>query len=161
MAKYDYASLAQRAMLDLIGKEYAVTVAEMEAKISDHIYPETPVTLQPHVLTTARNELLRTRRIDRTAGTTHGGHPVTVYHPYDLKGIRSLFNRAAERKRSLSGSLQGWATATRDRPQGLLGPGGELVVMESLRAASIGALLNPKTGGGAATTRSRGRWGHR
>lgn len=147
MAKYDYDSLAERAILDLIRSEYAVTVAEMEARISDHIYPGVPTTLQPHVLTTARNELLRRRRIARTTEQTHGGHTVTVYHAYDQKGVRSKIKSAAERKRSLSGSLQGWATATRDRPQGLLGPGGEFVVLESLRAASIGALLNPQTGG--------------
>jgi hypothetical protein len=143
-SKEQYVDFAKRAILDLLRQEHAVTWAEAQAKIADRRWESVPTPINPHHMTTAKQELRRDGRITETAGATIGSQTVSVIHLRDTRGISSYVADASAHKRSLSASFNAWATPNRDRPGGLLGPAGEIVANRSLQEAAgagVGYLL--------------------
>jgi hypothetical protein len=146
----EYVDFARRAILDLLRQEHAVTWAEAQAKIADRRWPSVPAAINPHHMTTAKQSLRAEGRIVESSAATVGGQRIGVIHLKDTQGIQTAVERASARKRSLSASFNSWATPNRDRPGGLLGPAGEIVVHRSLRDAApagAGYLILGREGG--------------
>jgi len=118
-------------MLRLLEAEHAALWPEIEAKLADR--PNGP---QPHILTKARQELLRERVIDETTSATRGGRNVSVWHLRELRGRERHVLDAAARKRLLYARSQSWNSPRKGYPRGLLGPAGEEVLHRSLLVAS-------------------------
>lgn len=140
-ARY-YVNLGIRALLEVLEAQGATVWPEVEARIADTRWPTVPYSIDPHHLTTARQELLASEAIRETTTLTRGGpgragRLVTVQHLPLVWGRRRAVWLAAQRKRLLYGRFQGWAQPTVRHTRGLVGPAGEAVVHASLRAAAL------------------------
>lgn len=142
-----YVNTGKEAILDLLRQEHAATWAEVQAKVADRKWPSAATRVDPHHLTTARQELLTERRIAEAPGSFRT-REVPLLHLADLSRRKTAFDRAAGRKRLLAARFLGWATGTPAHPQGLIGEAGERVFHASLvEAAPYGyALIRPEGG---------------
>ncbi len=133
--------------MEAIDEEHAVTIPELEARISERPWRDLPVPVDPHHLTTARKALLAANAIAATSGRTRGGRLVTVLVPTDTHRKTRAVEDATKRKRLLHSRYMTWATGSATH-KALLGNAGESVVHKSLAvAAPYGfRLLNPEHG---------------
>lgn len=152
MEPEDYVRLGKRGILELLHVEHAAAWREIEAKLADASWPGLGYPIDPHHLTTARQQLMTAGKIDDTAATaTRGGRPISIVYPTDTRRRATAIENAARRKRLLLSRYLGWAQGTRSRV-GVIGPAGERVVRASLlQVAPHGYRLVPPTGGHAAT----------
>jgi hypothetical protein len=132
----EYARMGQSALLDLLRQEHAVLWSEAQAKISDTRWTSLPTRIDPHHLSTARLQLLRSKRITIVVASTRGGHQVPVMHLADTRGVATRVATAAARKRALMATLNSWVSPRPGYRLGLIGEAGERVARESLRAAA-------------------------
>lgn len=142
----EYVEKGCEALLQLAQREAAFIWSEAEAKISEGERPD-QLPVQPHHLTTARRLLLENGDLVGEEAVTRGSHVVEAFYnpatPVKQVGI------AAQRKRLLQSRFLGWATGTKRRPGGLVGPAAELVVLRSLeQSAMSGYRIEPITNRG-------------
>lgn len=149
-ARY-YVDLGREAILALLDREHALIWLEVEAKASEQLLAGFPSKIDPHALTQARRELRQEGVIEESANATRGGRVIPVVHWVDLKGRREAYRDAAARKRLLQTRYLGLAVGTPSQP-GVIGPWGEHVVHEALRAAAVHGYLLVNPGGGHITT---------
>jgi hypothetical protein len=127
-----YVARGKQAIHDLLAKEHAAVWPEIEAKISER--PQGAI--WPHLLSKAREALVREGEIAEARAKTRGGREVAVWHLADLTGRERAFADASGRKRLLYTRFQSWSAARRGFPQGLIGPAGEAVLHRSLTEAA-------------------------
>lgn len=141
-----YARWAAQAVEEIVTSEHAVVWTEVEAKAADRVWATIPGHVDPHHLTNARHDLASRGVIASDSGVTRGGRVIEVL--VSPSGPKRAVHAAAGRKRLLHARYLGWATGTKRHGQGLVGPGGERVVHESLREAAPSGyrLYEPKLG---------------
>lgn len=142
----EYVEAGVSALLDLASREGAFIWSEAEAKISEGRRHDRP-SVQPHHLTSARRLLLEGEALISEEAVSKGGHVIETFSLPDapVRIVRS----AASRKRLLQSRFLGWATGTRRRPGGLIGPAAESVVLRSMeQSATAGYRLEPVTNRG-------------
>lgn len=130
----EWHELARAAVLRLLEREHAVTIVEMEAKVSDRTYDPAvcPDPINPHHLTTARHTLEAEGRIMPTTAPAkskdHEGEPhqVTTWSPPPAYGVKTAIEKAADRKRALMARWLSWGT------RHLLGHAGESALAVAL-----------------------------
>ncbi len=133
----EWHGLAEAAVLALLERELAVTIVEMEAKLSDRTYDPLicPDPINPHHLTTARHTLADEGRVEAFTAVTKSkserGVPdrVTTWSLPRIRGRKTAIDRAAERKRALTSRWYSWGR------RNLLGEAGESALMATLLAA--------------------------
>lgn len=136
----------------VLSTQLAAPNIELESRICDAPTVEQPV--QPHMFTTARNNLEDMGAIEQTTTTTRGGSAVGIWRPVPTPvGKKRLTEDAAARKRLLVARWHSWSRASRaDNMPNLIGIGGEAVVHQSLRqAAPFGYRLVQPTKGEVTT----------
>ncbi len=121
--------------MELVRQESAVLVREAEAKISEQRWPSVPTSVDPHHLTTARQQLLQRGWLRLSAPIDKSG--TQFMQPTDERGKKEAIRTASKRKRRLHGRMEKWARPTSRYPAGLLGEAGERVVRASLEAAAL------------------------
>lgn len=124
---------------------------EIEAKLAEPpARDRRPV--HPHLLTSAKQGLVRRGAIIETAPTpTRGGHAIVTYQRVPMRDSRAI-DAAAARKRLLHARYLGWATATKRHPRGLIGPAGERALHASLVAPEVAGLYGVISGAGSEVT---------
>lgn len=132
----EWVDLAIEALEELLDAEDAAVWDEIEAKVSDHTWPGMPHPIDPHHLTTAKLALLAGGAIEETTAATRGGRPISVLSPVSVgRGRATAIRKASARKRLLQARYQRWGFGDKSTAA-ILGPAGETVVRESIRAAS-------------------------
>lgn len=133
----EWHSLARAAVLALLERELAVTIVEMEAKLSDATYDPLicPDPINPHHLVTARHTLVEEGEIEEYSAVTKSRdesgarHWVSTWSLPRLRGRKTAIDRAAERKRALTSRWYSWGR------RNLLGEAGENALTAALTAA--------------------------
>lgn len=140
-----YEAMATQALVELAETEGAFVMPEAEAKIADRRWPSVAKPVNPHHITPALNALITAHELVATDESTRGGRTIRVYHQPVVRGIGRKIIDASARKRLLHTRYQAWASGSKDRGQGAIGPGLEAVVHRSLtEAAPFGyRLFNP------------------
>jgi hypothetical protein len=108
----EWHTLARAAVLELLEREQAVAIIEMEAKLSDRPYDPMvcPDPINPHHLTTARHTLLDEGEIEPLSAVAKGKdergeqHEITTWSLPRVRGRKTAIEKAAERKRALISS---------------------------------------------------------
>ncbi len=126
-----YVRSGREAILHLLDHEHAAVWPEIEAKIADQLYLPLRVRVDPHHLSTAKQELLEDGEIVATVHQARGGRDIRILHLPETTGRKRLLSRAAGRKRLLQARFLGWAVTNR-----LVGPAGERVLHASLIGVS-------------------------
>jgi hypothetical protein len=142
--------VARTAILQLLEEEHAVVWLELEAKLAERPVPNYPKGLNPHVLSRARSQLIKTGTIESISGVARGGRVIDVIALTDRDRNKTAFEKAAARKRLLQTRYLGWATTTARKPN-MIGEAGERVARASLRATTSGAYM-PHPSGSQVTT---------
>ncbi|MFF0270018.1 hypothetical protein [Kribbella sp. NPDC004536] len=135
-------------MVELLDLELAAPVVEIEARIADRVWGDNPRTIDPHLLTQARNDLESAGQVLRVESATRGGSSVTLLLPNPTpRGKTRATEDAAARKRLLFARWRSWSRGTEHMPN-LIGAGGESVIHQSLLgAAPYGyRLVQPRRG---------------
>lgn len=116
----------------MLDRHHAMTASEMEARASDRTWDPMIIgsRIDPHHLTTARDQLLRADRIRLTTGSTRGGHSVITWSRAGRESTRVTIDVAA-RKRLLTARHTGWATRG-GNGIGLIGAAGEAAAQVAL-----------------------------
>jgi hypothetical protein len=156
-----YVAAGREAILNLLDTEHAATWAEVQAKVADRKWPTVRTRVDPHHLTTARQQLFAQNRIAQSH-VTYRGRSIPILHLADLSRRKTAFKRAGARKARLAARFLRWATATTAQPSGLIGTAGERVLHQSLLASgaygytlvrpeggNVGHLLGAPIPGGA------------
>jgi hypothetical protein len=140
----EWVRLGREAILQLLEIEHAVVWPEVEAKIADKKWEPLGLRIQPHHLTSARQQLRDEGVITTTSDTTRGGRVVPVMHLADVEGRRRKIEDALARKRLLQARYLAWAVTLH-----LLGPAGEQTTHSSLLkvAPVVGYRLERPEGG--------------
>jgi hypothetical protein len=137
------------AIQQLLEAELAITIPEMEAKLSDRRAgpADGRIRIQPHHLTTARQRLLRAGVIEQTKETTRGsGRTITTL---SLSPRSKRTERAAARKRLLTARYMSWTTRAAEWGEAAPIPAAlERVIHASLTEASPHGYRLVKPGGG-------------
>lgn len=128
----DYDRLAAAAILEILDQQHAVTVAELDARISERYFERSPGNIDPHHVTTALASLLATGKLVRDTTTGRGMHNVDTIQPADQHRRATKIAQAARRKRLLAARYNGWAQGTQRHPNGLIGPAGERAVRAAI-----------------------------
>lgn len=131
--------------MELIDAELAVTWNEAEAKLTEETRPADSAHF-PHILTSARRQLVSERHIIETASPTRGGQSVETLSPRDTAGRTTAIEQAAARKRLLASRYLSWATPNSTYKHGVIGPTGEAIIRHALVTA--GNLALTTTGAG-------------
>lgn len=136
---------ARRSLLELIDTEHAVTTSEIEAKLTtesrlldDAHYP--------HILTTARFQLLNEGILTAAREATRGGHAVATLSLKNNRGRTTAIKTAAARKRLLSARYLGWASGSATYRNGHVGPAGESAVRQAIIQSGVLGGLTPGAG---------------
>lgn len=124
-------------VLELLEQQRAVTIVEMEAKLSDRTYDPMvcPDPINPHHLTTARHALLEEGEIEPFAAVAKGKdergerHQITTWSLPRSRGRKTAIDKAAERRRALMSRWLSWGR------RNLLGEAGESALAAALEAA--------------------------
>ncbi len=96
MEPEDYVRLGKRGILELLHVEHAAAWREIEAKLADASWPGLGYPIDPHHLTTARQQLMTAGKIDDTAATaTRGGRPISIVYPTDTRRRATAIENAA------------------------------------------------------------------
>jgi hypothetical protein len=135
----EWHSLARVAVLALLKREHAVTITEMEAKLSDRTYDAAicPDPINPHHLVTARHSLSDLGEIEEFTATTKSKdesgtrHRVSTWSLPRIRGRKTVIDQAAERKRALMSRWLSWGT------RNLLGEAGEAALAAALDPAPM------------------------
>jgi hypothetical protein len=130
----EWHALACGAVLTLLERAHAVTIVEMEARLSDTIYDPIvcPDRINPHHLTTARHTLLDEGTIEPFSAVAKSrdeqGNPdyVTTWSLPRVRGRTTIIDRTAERKRALTSRWLSWGR------RHLLGEAGEAALAAAL-----------------------------
>jgi hypothetical protein len=133
----EWHSLARAAILVLLDRELAVTISEMEAKLSDRTYDPLicPAPINPHHLVTARHVLEDEGEVEVFTSVAKGRdqsgapHMVSTWSLPRLRGRRTAIDRAAERKRALTSRWYSWGR------RNLIGKAGEGALSAALEFA--------------------------
>ena len=135
-----------RAIQVLLSAEGAATQPGMEAELADRKFAGASHKIDPHHLTTARNQLLDGGVIERLYETTRGGQVVTTYL---LANPTKLALRQAGRKRLLHARYMSWSSYENKWGAAPIPVALERVVHASLFGASAHGyrLLRPEGGG--------------
>lgn len=141
-----YARLAVQALTEMVDRENAVVWAEVEAKAADAVWNGFPTRIDPHHLTNARHQLTDQGVVDHEVSATRGGRQVEIL--VSTSAPKRAVQAAAARKRLLHARYLGWAMGTKRYGEGIVGPGAEKVVHESLMAAAPSGyrVLEPQRG---------------
>jgi hypothetical protein len=136
-----WVELAQDGILTLLDREHEAAVVwdEVEAKLADVHWPVLPSYIEPHHLSTARQQLLEDGIIVEEEAATRGGRPIGVFHRTDLRRRTTAIDRTSQRKRLLQARYQRWGFGDKSTAA-LLGPSGERVARASLAAAADAGL---------------------
>lgn len=126
-----WVELGKETILRLLQDEHAVVWPEVEAKIADRAYPPNVRPIQPHHLTSARQELRTEGVIREREEVTRGGRSVPFITLADVGRNAEAVKEAAARKRLLQARYLSWAM-TLD----LLGPAGERAAHTALMAVA-------------------------
>jgi hypothetical protein len=148
MKAAEWVHVARESILALLQEENAVVWPEVEAKLADRRWKGAGVRIDPHHLTTARQQLRAEGIILEPQKGTKGGRVVGVVHLADTSGRAEAVRSAAARKRLLQARYLRWAQG-----ENYLGPAGERAIYEVLRdlAPTIGYRLEQPKGGTANT----------
>jgi hypothetical protein len=93
---------------------------------------------QPHLVTTARQSLVRDGHIEVSRPIrTRGGSLVEVVHLKVVPDLKGRVEDAAARKRLLHARYIGWSRSTTRYPQGYIGTAGERVLRSSIRHSDL------------------------
>lgn len=128
----EYDSLAAAAILEILSQQHAVTVAELDARISERYFERSPGNIDPHHITTALASLISSGQLIRDATPSRGTHNVDTIQPADQRRQATKIAQAARRKRLLAARYNGWAQGTQRHPNGLIGPAGERAVRAAI-----------------------------
>jgi len=134
--------------MELVRREGAVLLREAEAKISEQRWQTVPTSIDPHHLTTARQQLLQRGWLKLSPPIDASS--TRLMHPSDERGKKRMISEASKRKRRLHGRMDKWARPTSRYPAGLIGEAGERVVRASLEAAALRGMRPVFPGGGEA-----------
>lgn len=137
--KKQWVEYARTGLLELLDQENAVVWDEVEAKLADVQWPTLPSYIEPHHLSTARQQLGQEGIIVEIEEATRGGRPIGTLHRTDLPKRETVIDRAAARKRLLQARYQRWGFGDKSTAA-LLGPSGERVARASLAAATYAGL---------------------
>lgn len=132
----EWHELGRNAIVALLEREHAVTISEMEARISDRVFDPTicPDSIDPHILTTARNELLYDGTIVSTVTPGKGLVGLVKTWSFPIRyPLISKIEDAAQRKRLLTSRHNGWSERG-GRSRGLIGQAGEDALAAALRS---------------------------
>jgi hypothetical protein len=136
---------ARRSLLELIDTEHAVVWSEVEAKLTRET--KSPEDAHyPHLLTQAKQQLLRDQIIVATTAESRGGHEIETFSFIDTSGRATKINRAAGRKRVLMSRYRAWANGNATYPQGLIGPAGEATVRQAIIDSGALSVTSPGAG---------------
>lgn len=140
----EWVGRGRQRILGLLDTEHALIWDEVEARIADPIRGY----IEPHHLTTARQQLRSEGVIVEPAERTRGGRTIGVIHYADTNRRNTAIARAARRKRLLHARYLSWTTPSSRYPRGRIGPAAEIVAQETLRAAAPHGfrLVNPEHG---------------
>ncbi|MEQ1698591.1 MAG: hypothetical protein ABMA25_00695, partial [Ilumatobacteraceae bacterium] len=137
----EWIDLAREVTIDVLQTEHAVTARELEARAGDRTWNPSvcPSPIQPHLLTTAVQELVAEGIIQRTTETTRGGNnnqgvevtTLSLASPPSKRAVEA----AAARKRILTSRHNGWAT------RNLIGRPGEEAMVQALHEAGCFAAI--------------------
>ncbi|MHA6631892.1 hypothetical protein ACU61A_41220 [Pseudonocardia sichuanensis] len=136
MAEIDeYVERAATAIHRVLDEHHAVVHSELEARIAEAEFADSPNNINPHHITTALRDLGTSGQIvwDRTPA--RGGQVIATIQPADQRRRATKIEVAAARKRLLFARYGGWAQGTKRYPQGLIGPAGESAVRAAVLAA--------------------------
>lgn len=148
MDRRGYVDLGKTAIVLLLEQQHAAVWPEIEAKIADQPWPGMRYPIDPHHLTTARQELHRDGIVVEESAVTRGGGAVKVLRFADLRRRTTRTAAAASRKRLLHARYLGWSATSTRYPQGRVGPAGEEAVHSALvQAAPHGFQLVRPEGG--------------
>lgn len=129
-----WVALGKVALAEMLDQHYAAPWVEIEARLSAKRWRDNSYTIDPHILTIAKGELLSDGQIVQLHAPTRGGGEVAVFHLPVVRGRSRLITDTAARKRLLVARWKSWARGSAHMPN-LIGEGGEAVVHESLLAA--------------------------
>ncbi|WP_344414865.1 hypothetical protein [Pseudonocardia ailaonensis] len=142
----EYDRLAAAGILEVLDQEHAVTVAELDARLSERYFERSSGNIDPHHVTRALGTLLASGVLIRDATPSRGTHNVDTIQPADKGRRATKIAQAARRKRLLAARYNGWAQGTRRHPNGLIGPAGERAVRAAILDSQ--ALVPATTGAG-------------
>lgn len=128
----EWVERAAQAITSLLDEHHALVGPELEARIAERYFKTSPGNIDPHHVTTARNNLLQSNHIQEITGTTRGNRQVKTLQLTGVRLRKTAVSRAAARRRLLHGRYLGWASGTRRHPHGLIGPAGERAVRLAL-----------------------------
>lgn len=139
MDREGYIALAKGLLLELAEEELAFVGLEALSKISDRPWRDDVPTIDPDLLATAREELVEEGDLLLDSRRTRGGREVTTYL-LDVPRTKTAVEAAAARKRLLLARYMGWAHGSKGVAS-VIGPAGEAVVRDSLRASGAPGLI--------------------
>ncbi|MPZ66660.1 MAG: hypothetical protein GEU83_14505 [Pseudonocardiaceae bacterium] len=146
MAESDYVERAITRVREVMVTELAVVHSELEARIAEAGYTDSGVNIDPHHITTALRELVRSGELVYRRAPSRGGRDIDTIELADRRRRATALDKAAARKRLLYARYSGWANATARHPRGLLGPAGEAATRSAIIAS--GAMQPAQPGAG-------------
>jgi hypothetical protein len=142
-----YVEMGKQGIRELVDREHAVALREIDARLAEIKWQTLSHRIDPHHLTTARNELVRSGELDMVDARTRGGRDLTMFVTTAPRRTTAI-EKAARRKRLLLARYLGWAEGTPSRP-GIIGPAAERAAAASLTlAAPYGYRLLQPSGAG-------------
>lgn len=147
MEEADYTELAKSKVRRALDEHHAVVALELEARISETRSSTGDIAVDPHHITKAVGQLVRSGELTRVAGPVRGGgEPVETIQFVDQRKRKTATDRAAARKRLLYARYRGWAQATQRKAHGFIGPAGEEATRLAILAS--GAVIPAAPGAG-------------
>lgn len=135
----EWHDLAREKIAAMVAERHALLLTETVARLSPESGPywNSGQALEAHIVTQTIDEMLYDGILTKTSELSRGGRPVEVIVPTQQKGIVTAVSRASSHKRSLYATYESWAIGNANRPHGRLGPAGELVAAESIKASDL------------------------
>jgi hypothetical protein len=130
-----YIARAEAEIPTLLREQGAAVRREIEARLGDRTnYP-----VQPHILTTALQNLLARKEIVLSGPTkTRGGREIDVYHLPIVHDVnKGQVEDAAARKRLLQTRFLSWAVSSSKYPLGLIGPAGNRALDMAMKSSDL------------------------
>jgi len=141
----EYVARATARIVEVLEAEHAVVSPELESRIAEAEYRDSPNNIDPHHITTALTNLTSAGLVTSDREQTRGGRVVTTIRLAGVARRATKVALATRRKRLLHGRYQGWSQGTQRHPHGTVGPAGEAAVRQAildsnaLQPAALGA----------------------
>jgi hypothetical protein len=135
LAEQDYVAIGEDRLRRLLDQRLALPSLALEAFLAEGDDYTDPARIDPHHVTTARSNLIKSGFATIEASPTRGGRPIQIYQLRAREGRGTAIDRAAARSRLLMTRYLSWAQSSNRYAHGRIGPLGEVVARRSIMSA--------------------------